>query len=236
MTNNATTFRNIFLSQYQSYRGGSEDAVAEGEQRLEEVLSVQREDFSVYVIPDLLKQYFSGFVSYLLGRSDAHDPSILVGEIAAAEKRINYISNLGGLGVKVWGDDGWRAAERYGVKYMGSAGHTFEINKIYIASGINVDINRLFQMDIIPMRIFDIMACGGFVLAEYSPELAGIFEIGKEIEAYRTLDELASKAAYYLDNESEAMKIVERGTDAVRKNHKISTRVEHMLNAISDVK
>jgi spore maturation protein CgeB len=229
MLDNATSFRNIFLSQYKSYRGGSEDAVKEAEQRLEEVLSMQRQDFSVYVIPDFLEKHFSGFVSYLLELPEAHDPFILVGEIAAAEKRINYIANLSSLGVKVWGDDGWRSAEQYGVKYMGNAGHTFEINKIYGASGINVDINRLFQMDIIPMRIFDIMACGGFVLAEYSRELAGIFEIGKEIETYRTFDELASKAAYYLDHKSEALKIVGRGMDAVRKNHRISTRVEHML-------
>ena len=231
MLDNATSFRNIFLSQYRSYRGGSEDAVEEGEQRLEEVLSIQRQDFSVYMIPDLLAKHFSGFVSHLLELPGAHDPFILVGEIAAAEKRINYIANLGSLGVKIWGDDGWRSAERYGVKYMGSAGHTFEINKIYGASNINVDINRLFQMDIIPMRIFDIMACGGFVLAEYSRELAGLFEIGIEIETYRTFDELASKAAYYLDHESEALKIVERGMDAVRKNHRISARVEHMLKA-----
>ena len=36
-------------------------------------------------------------------------------------------------------------------------------------------------MDIIPMRIFDIMACGGFVLVEYSLELDEIFEIGRGI-------------------------------------------------------
>ena len=36
-------------------------------------------------------------------------------------------------------------------------------------------------MDITPMRIFDIIACGGFVLVEYSRELDEIFEIGSEI-------------------------------------------------------
>lgn len=40
------------------------------------------------------------------------------------------------------------------------------------------------------MQIFDIMACGGFVLADYSRELDEIFEIGREVETYRTIDEL----------------------------------------------
>ncbi|MBW1895109.1 MAG: glycosyltransferase [Deltaproteobacteria bacterium] len=231
MTENAISLRKIFLSQYKAYRDGSADAVEEGNQLLEEILSIQRQDFSIYVIPDLLDKTFFNFINYLFELPGAYDPFILVGEIAASEKRINYIANLGSLGVKVWGDEGWRSAEQYGVKYMGSAGHTFEINKIYSASSINVDINRLYQMDIIPMRIFDIMACGGFVLAEHSTELNNIFEIGKEVETYSTFDELASKAAYYLNHESEALEIAERGRDEVRKNHRISTRVEHMLKA-----
>ena len=232
MTENAISLRKIFLSQYKVYRDGSEDAVEEGNRLLEEILSVQRQNFSICVIPDFLDKYFSGFISYLLKLPGAHNPFILVGEIAAAEKRANYIANLGSLGVKVWGDDGWLSTEQYGVKYMGSAGHTCEINKIYSASSINVDINRLYQMDIVPMRIFDIIACGGFVLAEYSKELSNIFEIGKEVETYSTLDELVSKATYYLDHESEALEIAKRGRGAVLKNHRISGRVKHMLNHI----
>ena len=236
MIENAISLRKIFLSQYKAYQDGSADTVEDGNRLLEEILSVQRQNFSIYVIPDLLDKYFSGFISYLLELPGAHDPFILVGEIAAAEKRANYIANLGSLGVKVWGDDGWLRTEQYGVKYMGRAGHTFEINKIYSASSINVDINRLYQMDIIPMRVFDIMACGGFVLAEYSKELSNIFDIGKEVETYSTLDELVSKATYYLDHESEALEIAERGRDAVQKNHTISGRVKHMLKAcVKDV-
>ena len=231
MIENAKSLCKIFLSQYKAYKDGSADAVEEGNQLLEEILSVQRQDFSVYLIHDLLDKYFPNFIRYLFELPGAYDPSILVGEIAAAEKRVNYIAKLGGLDVKVWGDEGWRNAEQYGAKYMGSAGHTFEINKIYSASSINVDINRLYQMDIIPMRIFDIMACGGFVLAEYSKELGDIFEIGKEVETYSTLDELVLKATYYLDHESEVLEIAERGREAVLKNHTISGRVKHMLKA-----
>jgi len=44
---------------------------------------------------------------------------LLGGEIAAAEKRINYLARLGNVDMKVWGDEGWRAIEQYGVKYMG---------------------------------------------------------------------------------------------------------------------
>lgn len=157
---------------------------------------------------------------------------MLGGEIAAAEKRINYLARLGNVDMKVWGDEGWRAIEQYGVKYMGSADHAYEINKIYGASCINIDIGSPYQMDIVPMRIFDIMACGGFVLVEYSRELDEIFEIGREVENYRTTDELVSKVDYYLDHRAEALEIAELDREAICKNHMISMRVNHMLNTI----
>ena len=232
MIDNANFFRDIFISHYKVYQGDGIDAEEEGLHLLEEVLSAQRKDPSCYVIPDLLRKHCPDFINYLLELRGVHDPCMLVGEIAAAEKRINYLANLNQFSVEVWGDEGWQVLEQYGIKYMRSAGHTYEINKIYGASRVNIDINRLYQMDIVPMRIFDIMACGGFVLAEYSRELGEIFEIGKEVETYRTLDELISKAAYYLDHRDEALEIAKRGREAVRKNHTISMRVNHMLNNI----
>jgi len=231
MIDNANTCRNIFLSHYTAYRGGDSEASRNGAHLLEEVLSEQRKDLSRYLIPDLLRERAPGFLRHLAGLSGAHDPFMLVGEIAAAEKRVNYLAGLHAFDVRVWGDEGWRTAERYGVRYMGSAGHSYEINKIYGASCINVDINRIYQMDIIPMRIFDIMACGGFVLAEHSDDLGEIFEIGKEIVTYRTPGELVSRAAYYLDHRDEAFEIAKRGRGVVTRNHTISMRVRHMLDS-----
>jgi len=231
MIGNANSCKDIFLTHYKGYQGGDDEAVNEGVRLLEKVLSAQRKNFSNYVIPDLLREHFPDFIDYLLDLSGTHNPYMLVGEIAAAEKRINYITQLASLDVKIWGDEGWRIIEQYGVKYMGSAGHTYEINKIYGASCINIDINRIYQMDIVPMRIFDIMACGGFVLAEYSRELSEIFEIGKEIETYRTSDELVSKATYFLENRSKAQDIANRGREIVLKNHTIPMRVKYMLES-----
>lgn len=230
MIEQAKSFRNVFLAHYKAYRGGFPQAVEEGSQILEEILLIQRQDFSMNRIPDLMRHHFSRFVDYLLALPGAHDPFMLVGEIAAAEKRVNYVAELGNLGIKVWGDNGWRLTEPYGVEYMGGAGHNYEINKIYFASVVNLDINRIYQPDIVTMRVFDAMACGGFVLAEYSRDLEDLFDIGTEVEAYHTLGELLEKAAYYLKHTGEAQAIAKRGLEAVRKNHTVAKRVEHMLN------
>ena len=87
-------------------------------------------------------------------------------------------------------------------------------------------------MDIVPMRIFDILACGGFVLAEHSQEIGQVFEIGESIVTYRNLEELLSKADYYLRHPQEAQEIAERGRKAILRDHTIAGRVGHMLDGV----
>jgi len=229
MVEQANLFRDIFLSYYADYRGHLEGAQEEGKTLLDELLAHQRLDYSNYLLPDLLHQYSPEFLDYLLSLPEAHDPFMLIGEIAASEKRVRYLSRMGCMGLRVWGDSGWRVLESEGIRYMGTAGHHYEINKIYAGSLINIDINRLYQDDIVTMRIFDIMSCGGFLLAEYGPGLEELFEVGEEVEVYHTLDELAEKASYYLEHRDRAREIALKGREAVLRRHTMKMRVEHMI-------
>ena len=114
----------------------------------------------------------------------------LVGEYAAAEKRLSYVRTLLPMGAKIWGDMGWRVLGR---AYMGAAGYKKEVPNIYRASDINIDINRIYQSEIVTMRVFDVLACGGFVFAEYAEDLETLFRIDEEIVVYRTQKELLQK-------------------------------------------
>jgi spore maturation protein CgeB len=136
------------------------------------------------------------------------------------------------LGAHVWGDPGWKALEADGVTYRGRAGHGSELTKIYSGARVQIDIGRIYQNDIITMRVFDVLACGGFLLAEWNEALAQAFEIGVEIETWRTLDELESKVAYYLEHPVKREAIAERGLRAVRDRHRIRQRVATILEAM----
>lgn len=198
------------------------------------ILKIQGRDYSTYRIPKLAQTYLGDFLKYLKGNMGQHvDPVILLGEKAASEKRLTYLSQLGRYSLKVWGDEGWQRAEDGGARYMGFAGHKYEINKIYSASSINIDINRLYQADMVNMRIFDIMACGGFVIAEHSKDLNELFEIDYEVVTFKTLNELLEKVGYYLSNTDKAREIAHRGMTAVRERHTIQSRVKHMLNIVN---
>ena len=92
-----------------------------------------------------------------------------------------------------------------------------------------MDVNRIYQPEAIPMRVINVMACGGFLIAEHSDSIEELFEVGKEVETYRTIDELESKVAHFLAHPGEAREIAQRGLAAVRERHTMRIRAAKLL-------
>jgi hypothetical protein len=226
MVENARASRERFLEVFASW-SPSRDAAKDGKRVLEEVLALQRADFARFRVPELLDARAPGLRDFARRRS-GEDPSMLAGETAAAEKRLAWISTLGAQGVKVWGDPGWRVAERHGVAWMGPAKHGAELTRLYNRSLVNLDVGRIYQQDIVTMRVFDVLACGRLVLAEWSPALDELFREG-EIASYRGIDELAAKARWFLAHPEAARELGKRGREAVCARHTLDQRLAHMF-------
>jgi spore maturation protein CgeB len=199
---------------------------------VEAVLSDQRADFSVYRVPELVETLFPSWCAAEV-EAGRPDPSGWLGEISAAEKRLNIVAGLGQFNIQVWGDAGWKNAEVDGACYRGMAGHYREINRIYNASQVNLDIGRIYQSEIVTMRVFDVLACGGFLLAEHNEALEELFEVGSELETWRTPEELTDKIQYYLEHPDESANIARKGRERLCRDHTIQQRVRKMLAGLS---
>lgn len=197
---------------------------------IQKIMKEQKSDWNVFRIPELIEKYIPGFLDEAANTpSFPFDPVMLLAETAASEKRFSYLSALGETGIHLWGDPAWSALEESGCRYMGEAGHRKEISKIYSQSRINLDINRIYQMDIVTMRVFDAMACGGFVLTEHSAAIEEIFRIGQEIDTYKNVDDLSDKVTYYLKNPDKAREIARTGRERVLKDHTIGKRMDKII-------
>jgi spore maturation protein CgeB len=192
---------------------------------IEQILSAQSHANS-YVADTLFTQQFPDLPT------TSDDPAMLLGEIAASRHRIQVIQKLADLNIDVWGDAGWSQIEQSGVHYKGPAGHFHQLNDIYRGSLINIDIGRIYQSDIVTMRVFDVLACGGFVLAAYCEALAELFQIGQEVDSWKTLEELHEKTTWYLEHPQQAQAISQRGREKILRQHNIRQRVAAMLKSI----
>lgn len=160
------------------------------------------------------------------------DPLVLAGELTARAHRIATVRALGPQGIEVWGDAGWEAVDGSGATWRGPAGHARELTRIYAASDINLDIGRVFQNDIVTMRVFDIMAAGGFLIAAWSDDLPELFDVGEEIVCWHDPAELVELVKHYGSHPEDRRTLAQRGRQAVLERHAFDRRVQDMLVAM----
>lgn len=88
---------------------------------------------------------------------------------------------------------------------------------VFAGSKINLNISLRSIHSGIPLRVLDIMACGGFVLSNWQPEIAAYFEEGAEIVTFNSLEDCLEKIRYYLSHEDERWQIAEAGRRKVQE-------------------
>ena len=135
----------------------------------------------------------------------------------------------GGNNQHVWGDAGWSAIHP---GYKGFADHGDELTHIYCASAVNLDIPRLYQRQSVTMRVFDILAAGGFLLTEHNPALADILVAGQHVAFYNASDNLTDIMTDWLNRPDERKAIALAGRTEVMAKHLISHRVDTLLQLI----
>ena len=229
MVAQSRSFRRQFLDAWVKCSENNPQARKQGQQVLGGVLKAQRLRPRNYLIPILMQRHFDAFLAQA-ERFLVDDPVAMVAEMAAAERRLNIVAALGTEGIHVWGDPGWKATQGRGVVYRGFAGHNQQLTDIYRRGRVHVDVNRLYQLDIVPMRVFDILACGGFLIAEHSPALAELFELGVEVESWSSIPELIDKVRHFRAHPEQAEAIALAGLKAVQERHSIQERVFEMLS------
>jgi len=114
--------------------------------------------------------------------------------------------------------------------YTGYSVLSENFTKTVQETAININILRLQNKNSNNMRTFEILASGGFLLHEYSEEVAELFIEGQEIEFFRDKEELNSKIEFYLNNIKKAQEIAHAGNIKISaNNHTYDQRVKTIL-------
>ena len=143
--------------------------------------------------------------------------------------RIDRIKACSHVDMRAYGDEGWLPC---GSAYRGRAEHGDELTRLYNASAVNLDIPRIYQRDIITMRVFDVLLCGGVLLTEPSAELLELFSDGTHLFTYRD-DASLKKRIEELCRDPEATKsVAEQGRLLVEREHLMTHRLKTILTAI----
>lgn len=101
--------------------------------------------------------------------------------------------------------------------------------KIFKCSKINLNMTNRPIRTGLPLRIFDIMGAGGFLLSNYQSEIPELFEIGKELAVYESQEDMLNQIAYYLEHDDIRQEIAKNGQEKVKNLYSYKTRLEKIL-------
>ena len=121
------------------------------------------------------------------------------------------------------------------IRNRGIAKSFTEMPIIFKKSKINLNTTMRSIRSGLPQRIWDILACGGFLLTNYQPELDDFLTPGVHLETYRSVDELVEKAGYYLQHDEEREAIALNGYRKVCNEDSVLHRVISIIKIINSV-
>ena len=111
----------------------------------------------------------------------------------------------------------------------GTAKTLTEMPVIFHNSDINLNTTSKSIRSGIPLRLWDIMASGGFALSNFQSELPEYFESGIHLDTYAGMEELLEKCNYYLSHEKQRKEIAINALEEIKSKHTYDIRVEQLL-------
>ncbi len=106
-----------------------------------------------------------------------------------------------------------------------------DMPQVFKCSKINLNPTTRANRTGIPLRVVDVLGCGGFLITNHQPEMDDYF-FEDEIITYETSQEAVEKIDYYLCHEEERLKIARKGFERVSKDFNFLTRVQKMLTLL----
>lgn len=111
----------------------------------------------------------------------------------------------------------------------GGADSNTMMPQIIKCSKINLNMTNRPIRTGLPLRIFDLLGAGGFVISNYQAEIPEHFIPDEDIVLYDSIPDLLDKIGYYLEHDDERRQIAKNGHDKVKAFHSYDARLQEMF-------
>ncbi len=116
---------------------------------------------------------------------------------------------------------------------LGYADYMTQMPFIFRDSAINLNFTSRSIESGIPLRVLDILACGGFCLTYYQDELSSVFVNGRDLAMAESREEFSDLACYYMSHPEERAGIAASGQQRIRECFSLSAQFMNMLEIVT---
>jgi spore maturation protein CgeB len=146
--------------------------------------------------------------------------------------RAQRIAGLLPFAPTIVGDDGWLATlpgEGTAWRRLPELAYYDELPRFYPLSDVNSNVTSAQMKGAVNQRVFDVPACGAFVLTDARRQLEDLFEPGREMAVYRTAEELVELTGRYLADAAARRTLAEAGRRRVLAEHTYPRRLQTLF-------
>ena len=118
------------------------------------------------------------------------------------------------------------------IQNMGAVDYYDIMPHIFKNSKINLNITLRSIRSGMPLRAWDILGAGGFLLSNYQEDFFDFFVPGEDFDFFDGPEDLLSKIEYYLSHDKERKAIAENAFQKVSENHTYLHRINTMLEIV----
>ncbi len=149
--------------------------------------------------------------------------------------RLSCIKQLEKFGLHIHGDSGWNnLLNNRDVKLLPPLNYYKELPYFYNTCKINFNATHLQMKEAVNQRVFDVPACGAFLLTDHQKSLEDLFEVNREIIVYKEKGEIPEIVKYYLDNPDKREDVARKGMERVLKEHTYKHRLGKLIDLMRE--
>ena len=135
------------------------------------------------------------------------------------------------------GDAGWRETfdgEGTRWRHLPELAYYDQLPAFYPLSDINFNATSLQMKGAVNQRVFDVPACGAFLLTDARAQMERLFEPGREVAVYRSAEEIAPLVERYLAEPEARQAMARAGRRRVLAEHTYPQRIRTLFDVMRE--
>ncbi|MHB1011373.1 MAG: CgeB family protein [Desulfobacteria bacterium] len=167
-----------------------------------------------------------------LGESDKSEFEGAVLWRATLIYRLSCLGALEEFRPCIRGDAGWKGLVNGKFRIGPQLNYYKELPSFYNVCTVNFNATNIQMGKAVNQRVFDVPACGAFLLTDHQESIEGLFDVGKEVVTYRDRGEIADLARFYLGNGRAREAVAKKGHDRVLGEHTYRHRIDEIVRSV----
>lgn len=153
------------------------------------------------------------------------------------QRRVQLMLDILDLEPTIAGEEGWLKVlpPFMAEKVLPIVDYVLDLTCVYQLADINLNTTSPQMKHAVNQRVFDVPLSNAFVLTDNQPALEEFFDVGKEIIAYSSLDELKELYHFYSKNPKARKQIITAGRKRVLQEHLYSHRLRQLIEKMKEV-